>query len=196
MSETPSYQETITKEALSQMPVVTFPGSIVVVDRPENVADAVATLRQAGRIGFDTETRPSFKKGVVFPAALLQLSTADVCYLFRLNMTGIPTDLKKLLEDDTITKIGLSVKDDYRAMRRLDATLEPAGFVEIQTLAHEHKIMESSLQKIYGIMFGARISKGQRLTNWEAPQLTPAQCGYAAIDAWACLRIYITLTDK
>lgn len=196
MNSPARYPESISKEQLAELPVASFPGAAVVVDTPEAVAPALEALEAARCIGFDTETRPSFRKGVMFPVALLQLATPTQCFLFRLNIIGMPPRLREFLESKDFTKIGLSVKDDFNAMRRLVPSLRPDGFVELQELARRNGINESSLKKIYAIIFGCRISKGQRLTNWEAPKLTPSQCAYAALDAWACLRIYNSLSHS
>ena len=121
--------------------------------------------------------------------ALLQLSTESDAFLIRLNKTGIPAPLKQYLEDPNIIKVGLSTTDDFHQLTRI-CDVHPAGFVELQQLVKEYHIADMSLQKIYAILFQQKISKGQQLTNWEAPTLTDAQQRYAAIDAWACLRIY------
>lgn len=184
----------ITKQQISTMPVATFTGSITVVDTPERAAEAVAVLMRERVIGFDTETKPSFKKGQTNKVALMQLSTLDQCFLFRLNIIGIGPELTQLLESDDITKIGLSIHDDFNVMHR-SSKVQPKAFVELQTFVRDYSITDSSLQKIFAIIFGKRISKSQRLTNWEAPVLTPSQQAYAATDAWACLMIYNSLTQ-
>lgn len=171
------------------MEQVTFSGTITVVDTPEGAARAVAELSTASIVGFDTETKPSFKKGQSHPVALMQVATDTHGYLFRLNRLGMNPDVKRFLEDDRIVKIGLSLKDDFFVMHR-SADFEPQGFIDLQGFVRKYAIADSSLQRIYAILFGQRISKGQRLSNWEAPELTPAQQAYATIDAWACLRIY------
>ena len=179
----------ISKQQLSTLPPAQFTGQIVVVDTPEAVEEAVTRLREAGLIGFDTETRPSFKKGQVFNVALMQLSTTDVCFLFRLNRIGMPDVLKEVLEDPDVTKIGLSTHDDFRNLHK---TFEftPQGFVELQTYVTHWNIIDKSLSKIYGILFGRRLSKSQRLSNWEAEQLADSQQHYAALDAQSCSHIY------
>lgn len=184
----------ITKQQISTMPVATFTGSITVVDTPERAAEAIAVLMRERVIGFDTETKPSFKKGQTNKVALMQLSTLDQCFLFRLNIIGIGPELTRLLESDDITKIGLSIHDDFNVMHR-SSKVQPKAFVELQTFVRDYSITDSSLQKIFAIIFGKRISKSQRLTNWEAPVLTPSQQAYAATDAWACLMIYNSLTQ-
>ncbi|MDR0547021.1 MAG: 3'-5' exonuclease domain-containing protein 2 [Dysgonamonadaceae bacterium] len=185
-------EKTITKEEIAGLPVALFPGRIKVVQTVEEADRAVANLMQYQRLGFDTETRPSFTKGVTKGVALIQLSTDKVCYLFRLHAMGFPPALIQLLSDPNILKIGLSLKDDFQSMsRRLK--FKPSGFVDLQKIVQSHNIGELSLQKIYAILFRQKISKAQRLTNWEAPELTESQKRYAALDAWACLKIYETL---
>jgi ribonuclease D len=179
----------ISKEAISTMPTVTYDGMITVVDNLEVAEGAICEIRAAKCVGFDTETKPSFRKGKTHNVALMQISTDSKCYLFRLNKLGIFDELKALLEDENIIKIGLSIHDDFNVMRRT-CDINPKGFIDLQTYVKQFHIMDISLQKIYAILFGERISKNQRLTNWEAEALTEGQQHYAAIDAWACLRIY------
>lgn len=184
----------ITKEQIAQMEPVTFPGRIVVVQSNQEAEKAVAYLRTLRTIGFDTETRPAFRKGHVNKVALLQLSGEEYCFLFRLNVIGFPECLIDLLRDPNILKVGLSLKDDYMTMRRM-ACFEPHGFIELQHYVKRFNIGEASLQKIFAILFGRKISKSQRLSNWEADTLSEGQKKYAATDAWACYRIYETLNE-
>lgn len=179
----------ISKEQLAALPAASYTGEIVVVDDPEGADRAVADLRRRGVIGFDTETRPAFRKGQLHNVALLQLYAHEVCYLFRLNKIGLPESLKQLLEDPGVVKVGLSTHDDFHNLRR-QYELEPAGFVELQNYVGRWHIADLSLTKINGILFGERLSKSQRLSNWEAETLTPSQQAYAALDAVACVRIY------
>lgn len=182
----------ISKETVAEMPVVEYPGEITLVDTPEMARIALRELTRARVVGFDTETRPSFHRGHMHNVALMQLSTDDHCFLFRLNILGISEPLRKFLEDPEIIKIGLSVHDDFSVMRRLVDDLDPQGFIDLQEYVKFFHINDISLQKIYAIVFREKISKNQRLTNWEAPVLTEQQQRYAAIDAWACLRLYRT----
>ena len=184
----------ISKQQLAALPPEQFTGQIVVVDSPAEVDGAVARLRDADLIGFDTETRPSFKKGQSHNVALLQLSASDICFLFRLNKIGMPDSLKALLEDQNKTKIGLSIHDDFRNLRKT-FDFKPAGFVELQEFVTDWKIIDKSLSKIYGILFGKRLSKSQRLSNWESEQLAEAQQHYAALDALACILIFRYLKE-
>ena len=179
----------IEKQVINQMQQVTFAGRIHIISAISQVKSAVAALRKFPVVGFDTETRPCFRRGERHPVALLQLSTPNDAFLFRLNKTGVTTPLKQYLEDDTCIKVGLSTTDDFHQIARM-CDCRPAGFVELQQLVKKYSISDMSLQKIYAILFQRKISKGQQLTNWEAPQSTEAQQQYAAIDAWACLKIY------
>lgn len=180
---------TISKEQIATLPFATFPGRIIVVQSDTESKKATSYLRKFSTVGFDTETRPAFTKGIHRKIALMQLSTEDTCFLFRLNVTGIPQDLEKILVNPDIRKIGLSLKDDFSAIRKR-IQLEPQNFIELQSFVKKFGIEDNGLQRIYAIMFGQKISKGQRLSNWEADILTEAQQKYAALDAWACLQIY------
>ena len=179
----------IDKQTINDMPRVNFVGRIHVIDAISQVKSAISALRTSSIVGFDTETRPCFHRGERHNVALLQLSTLNNAFLFRINKTGIPAPLKQFLEDSAIIKIGLSTTDDFNQLRRV-CDFTPAGFIELQTLVKKYHITDMSLQKIYAIIFQQKISKGQQLSNWESTQLTDAQQRYAAIDAWACLRIY------
>ncbi|PXV62095.1 3'-5' exonuclease [Dysgonomonas alginatilytica] len=180
---------TITKEEIATLPIAIFPGRIIVVQTEKEAQKAVAFLEQHSVIGFDTETRPSFKKGLIRTIALMQLSTEDTCFLFRLNFIDIPECLKQILISPDIKKIGLSLKDDFSAIRKR-MQLEPKNFIELQAFVKKFGIEDNGLQRIYAILFGEKISKSQRLSNWEADVLSEAQQKYASLDAWACLQIY------
>lgn len=179
----------IPKNIISDLPQVTFPGNIYVIDSMSKMSMAVNALRKERFVGFDSETRPAFFKGKTNKVALLQISSLDDCFLFRINKIGIPEKLKQFIEDESVKKIGLSLNNDFNAMGRF-AVITPRGFIDIQVLAKQYCIADMSLQRIYAILFNKKISKSQRLSNWEAPTLTQAQQQYAAIDAMACLEIY------
>lgn len=179
----------ISKETLAQLEAEEFPGEKIIVDSPEKLSEAIRELNKCKMIGFDTETRPSFKKGQHYDVSLIQLSTEDACYLFRINLIGLKEELKSILENENILKIGLSIHDDFHNLRK-QTELEPRNFLDLQNYVKQFNIADNSLSRIYGILFDKRISKGQRLTNWEAEELTAAQQAYASLDAYACLTIY------
>lgn len=184
----------LSKEELAALPTASYDGNIRIVDSLEDVPRAISALRSCDIIGFDTETKPNFKKGQTHTVALVQLSTRSTCYLFRINKIGFIDELRELLEDETKLKVGLSLHDDFHNLSKLHE-LNPQGFVELQEFVRSKGIGEASLSKIYGIVFGKRISKAQRLSNWEAEELTDAQQNYASLDAMACIDIYERLTD-
>lgn len=185
-----TYEPKIGKEELAVLPLCSLRGKIMVIDEPSQVEYAVNVLREARMIGFDTETRPSFVKGFRYHIALLQLSTVDICFLFRLQLIGHNEQLKELLEDQNVIKVGLSTHDDFHSLQSW-MPCHPSGFVDIQRMVGHFGIQELALQKVYALVFGERISKSQQLSNWEAIPLTPAQQLYAAIDAWSCMRLFV-----
>ena len=189
------YQSKIEKSLISTLPPCDIVGEIIVIDRPEDVAAAIDDLKQCPLIGFDTETRPSFRRGESNTISLLQLATDRRAYLFRLKKIGPNQLLKDLLESEEHMKVGLSVHDDFHSLNRW-MPCRPKNFIELQKYVKAFGIEEMSLQKIYAIVFNKKISKRQQLSNWEADQLTPAQQQYAAIDAWACRDIYYELQHK
>lgn len=180
------------KEYIAQLPLASFNEKIVVVDSLTECKKAIAFLNNHSILGIDTETRPAFKKGVKHKVSLLQISTEKVCFLFRLNRINIPTELADLLTNKNILKIGLSLKDDLQALRsRIE--FKPNGFIDLQDYVKLLGIQDMSLQKLYANVFGKKISKGQRLSNWDADVLTDSQKHYASLDAYACLQLYSEL---
>ena len=177
------------------MPKVLFPGRIFVVYTESDAEKAVAYLKDQRIVGVDTETRPSFKRGTTHKVALLEISTQDTCFLFRLNRIGMPDSLQEFLMSDTL-KIGLSLKDDFNSLRkRQDMHPDRGNWIELQEYVGKFGIEDRSLQKIYANLFGEKISKNQRLSNWEADVLSEGQKLYAATDAWACVEIYNCLSE-
>lgn len=186
----------ITKEEIANLPIETFNGRIITITNEADANKAISYLHYVPIVGFDTETRPSFKKGVRYKISLIQIATEEVCFLFRLNyLKGIPQSLIDFLNNDKNLKIGLSLRDDFGAIRKR-GDIAPGNFVDLQHYVKGFKIQAESLQKIYAILFSKRISKGQRLTNWNAERLTESQKKYAALDAWACLKIYNYLNSS
>jgi ribonuclease D len=182
-------KRTISKEDINSMPLVTFEGRIIVIQTEEEAIKAVSYLKDQTLIGIDSETRPSFKKGDIHQVALLQISTDDTCFLFRLNMTGLTPAIISLLEDKEVAKVGLSLHDDFMALHKRKPFTQQ-NCIELQTIIPQFGIKELSLQKIYAILFNQKISKSQRLSNWEAEILSDKQKTYASIDAWACIQVY------
>ena len=177
------------KQLISQLPQVLFEGRIETLLSESEAEKAVDYLLRQDIIGFDTETKPMFKAGRQNEVALLQVSSRDICFLFRLNHIGMPPCIVRLLSDSSNTKVGLSWHDDIRMLKRR-AEFTPGNFIELQEMVSDFGIKDLSLQKLYANIFGQKISKTQRLSNWEADILTEPQKRYAATDAWACVMLY------
>lgn len=190
-----TYEHTIAKDVIAELPVEQFPGRIIVLTTEKEANKAVDYLLKFPVVGFDTETRPSFKKGQSYKVSLLQVSTDDTCFLFRLNHMGFPVSIAEFFASTDVMKVGLSLRDDFNALRKR-ANIQPDNYIDLQSLVGNFGIEDVSLQKIYAILFQKKISKGQRLTNWEAEALTDSQKKYAALDAWACLQIYKELNNQ
>lgn len=181
---------------MAEMPRVEFPGTIQVVNTTAEAKKAVAILKKYPILGFDTESKPTFKKGVPIHVSLIQISADDVCFLFRVRKISDLSPLQEIMEDPNLPKIGLSLHDDFSVLSHNDYTFKPQGFIDLQKLVPDYNFKCSSLQKIYAILFDMKISKAQQLSNWDAAELSEAQMSYAAIDAWACIRIYRRLLSE
>lgn len=177
------------KKAITALPVVTFPGRIITIITAGEAEKAVDYLLSGDIMGVDTETRPSFHRGQQHKVALLQVSNRDTCFLFRLNLMGITPAIKRLLEDNTVKKIGLSWHDDIRGLEAREP-FTPGLFIDLQNMVGGLGIKDLSLQKLYANLFHKKISKRERLSNWEAATLSDKQKQYAAIDAWTCIHLY------
>ena len=177
------------KKKIPSLPRVLFPGRIIVILTADEAEKAVDYLLKADILGFDTETKPVFKRGRQNKVALLQVSTEDTCFLFRLNRIGLCPAIIRLLETTDVRKIGLSWHDDIASLHKR-GEFSPKGFFELQEHMKELGIEDMSLAKLYANLFGERISKREQLSNWDNDVLTDKQKGYAATDAWACIRLY------
>ncbi len=177
------------KKEVNNLPVANFEGRIIVIMTEQEAEKAVDYLLSSDILGVDTETRPSFKKGHTSKVALLQVSTRDTCFLFRLNMIGLCAPVKRLLENTTVPMVGISWHDDMLMLHKR-GEFKAGRFIELQKMVGLIGIEDLSLQKIWANLFSQKISKRQRLTNWEADVLTDSQKRYAALDAWACIQIY------
>lgn len=189
------YQATITNDEINLLPVAHFAGRVLVVDSEAAMKQAEDALRGATIIGFDTETRPSFHKGHQFSMSLLQISTEDVAILFRLQMAALSPGIIGILESAEVLKIGAAIRDDIRGLQKI-CRYKPAGFVDLQSIVGKWGIEGLSVKKMAAIVLDLKVSKAQRLSNWDAQQLTPAQIDYAALDAWICREIYVALQTK
>ena len=165
------YKPTITNDEANALPAAQFRGEIIIVDNDDQVKAMCQYLSEQAILGFDTETRPSFKAGVSNRVALLQLSSAERCYLIRLCRIKLHTPILKLLCDPAILKIGADVRGDLHSLHQL-RNFKEQGFVDLQHIAIDWGVEEKSLRKMSAIVLGKRVSKAQRLSNWEASQPT------------------------
>jgi ribonuclease D len=193
--ENNTYKENITPEEIAEHELSWFKGEIVVVEDLSTFHRVIPKLMGVSVLGFDTETRPNFKKGRKNAVSLIQLSSEDLACLFRINKIGLPEELIRILSDPGVIKAGVAVHDDIRFLSGVKK-FTPGGFVDLQNYVRDFGIQSSGLKKLTAIVLGFRISKRQQVTDWEAEQLTEAQQIYAATDAWVCREIYNKLTES
>lgn len=177
------------KATINALPLVEYPYKINVILNEYEAERAVDYLLTCDILGVDTETKPAFRRGQNHKVALLQVATREQCFLFRLNHLGLPQSIIRLLSNRMVPMVGLSWHDDIMSLHRR-AEFTPGWFIDIQDIIGNIGIEDKSLQKLYANLFGEKISKRQRLTNWEADVLSDKQKEYAAIDAWACINLY------
>ncbi len=189
MSTENTFIDKISNEQTALLPAIEFRGEIRIIEHERDIDDACRYLSEQPLVGFDNETRPSFRPGVTHRVSLLQLSSPERCYLFRLNKIPLAKPILRLLENRSLPKIGADVAGDLRSLRQI-RHFRDGGFVDLQSIAPQWGIEEKSLRKLSAIVLGQRVSKAQRLSNWEAATLTGKQQLYAATDAWVCTRIY------
>ena len=188
------YKENLTVEELAGHEVSWFKGEIVLIDNLKTFYEVFPRLLGSDLLGFDTETRPTFKKGKRNTVSLIQLSTEFLACLIRINKIGIPDELAALLSDPRVIKAGVAVHDDIKFLKNVKK-FNPEGFVDLQNVVKEFGIQSAGLKKLSAIVLGFRISKRQQVTDWEAEKLSEAQMIYAATDAWVCYQIYRKLRN-
>lgn len=187
--------QTISHEEISFLPLQTFEGPIAVINDTKLLPSVFEEVSDHPVVGFDTETRPSFKKGQTFKASLLQIALPEKVFLIRLHYTEITADVIRFLENPSIVKTGVGIRDDIKAIQKLKH-FNPKGFVELSTLARDAGLQVESVKKLTGLLLGFRISKSAQTSNWEAETLTRKQIEYAATDAWVCLELYKKLAGS
>ncbi len=192
-----SFFNRILKEDILKLQVVNFDGKIILIDDLDKFNKNIPNLYKEKIWGFDTETKPSFKKGESNQntVSLLQLSSKNITFLFRLNKIGFPDELLEFLSNHEYLKVGLSIKDDLNLLRKLK-NFSHKGFIDLQTIVHEYGIEDMGLRKLAAIVLQRRVSKSQQLTNWDAEELTEKQQIYAATDSWVCREIYLKLISS
>ena len=189
------FASTITNDEINELELEKFEGELHLIDTEEQVAEALKALKNHNVVGFDTESKPAFKKGEYNHISLIQISTEEDCYLIRVNKTGISDRLKTYLESKDIIKVGIALRDDLKDLKKL-RDMKPAGFVELNEMVKSIGIESNGLRKLTAIILGFRISKSAQVSNWEKEELTEKQLYYAATDAWVCIRMYNKLVDQ
>lgn len=194
------FSNQITKEEINELDLRKYEGKVSIVTTQEHLSDALQHIREYDVLGFDTETKPAFKKGVKHTVALLQLAIPDMVYLIRLNHTGFTSGLSNLFGSEQIQKVGISIRDDLKHLKQLsskyDIPFAPENILELNDVAQELGIEHAGVKKLTAIFLQFRVSKSQQTSNWETPQLTEKQIRYAATDAWVCLEIYKHLRSQ
>ncbi len=190
------YKSQITTEEIEKLDFISFSGKIYLIDElGPDFNRAIDYLRSQKILGFDTETRPSFTAGQPLnKVSLLQLSTQNRAYLFRLNVIGMQRKLCNIMANPNITKVGAAIHDDIKGLKKL-RNFKPAAFLDLQKIVGDYGIEEKSVKKMSAIILGHNISKSQQLSNWEASELSEAQLMYAATDAWVCREMYLKLLE-
>lgn len=183
----------ISKAEVNSLPLIRFHGDVQLVSSHEQVKAALDDLRGHDLLGFDTESRPTFKRGQNFPVSLLQLATEDKAVLFQLHalLEHLP-EVYAVLADPKVRKVGVAIHDDIKKLQEL-CDFEPAGFEEISNISQKAGIVNTGLRNLTGILLGRRISKGAQVTNWARSELSNAQINYAATDAWISRELYMKL---
>jgi ribonuclease D len=186
----------ITKEEVNGLELGAFEGEIVLIDELKHLQKMFEDLKSQKSIGFDTETRPAFRRGVSYDVALIQLSTVETAYLIRVNKVGFPREVKRILENPDIVKVGAAVRDDLKGLKKLSPTFKPSSFFDLNEELKKVGFLNVGVRNLSAMVLGIRISKSEQVSNWEADYLTDKQELYAATDAWACLAIFQKLFEN
>lgn len=190
----PKMSNTIGWDEINKLPLTYFEGQIFLIDALDSLFECLPLLNKIQIFGFDTETKPAFKKGKVNQIALLQLCTSDMAFLIRLNKIGLPDPLLEILSNPDIIKAGIAVRDDLKGLRRHEK-FKPAGFIELQDYVKKFGIESNGLKKLAAIVLKIKISKSQQISNWDDNKLSVGQLRYAATDGWVCYEIYSRLKN-
>jgi ribonuclease D len=181
----------ISPEEMANLPLARYAGEVRLVSTPEALERERAAILAERLLGFDTETRPSFRSGESYPPSLLQLAGEATVWLLQLQFVAV-NELAEIFETERIAKAGVGVADDLRQLKKL-FTFDEAGMVDVGELARRRGIAQTGIRNLAGIVLRVRIPKGKRTSNWARARLTPQQIAYAATDAWAARALYRAL---
>ncbi|MGE5344296.1 MAG: 3'-5' exonuclease [Candidatus Omnitrophota bacterium] len=179
----------LSNEYINSLPIIKFDGEVIVVSEERHAEEVIRELLMESFVGFDTESKPSFTKGTIYPVSLIQLATRYRAYLFQLKKTGFPDVLIRFLEDENIKKIGVGISNDLAKLQE-QKPFNAGGFIDLSKLAAAKGIIQVGIRGLTARYMGGRLTKGAQKTNWAQSVLTPKQQIYAASDAWVCLSIY------
>lgn len=182
----------IDKDFISALPLMQYEGKIVLVENEKSAKKAVQALSREKVLGFDTETRPCFRKGAGYMVSLVQLCGKKCAYLFRLDYCGGVPVLFPVFENPNILKVGVAVKDDVHHLK-VRAPFDDAGFVDASKYTRAARIENTGLRALTAHFLGGRISKAAQVSNWAARTLSPQQIVYAATDAWVSRELFLKL---
>jgi ribonuclease D len=185
----------LSKEEINRLPLFSYSGNIVQVADRETFDLALERLRRESILGFDTETRPSFRKGSTHSPALIQLACGDAVYLFFLRQLQFGPELAGILADPGIIKAGVAIQDDMRCLAAL-YSFEVAGAIDLSILARKNGLRVYGLRPMAAELLRLRVSKSARCSNWEKQPLTPRQISYASTDAWISREIYLHMLAR
>ena len=182
--------QSISRDEVNDLPIRRYDGPVHLVATSSELERAMDDIRQAGVVGFDTETRPAFRPGESYLPSLVQLATAHAVYLLQVQQHDYSAAMREIFSSERIVKAGVSVADDLRSLKKLFA-FEERAVVDLGQVAKRNGLRQSGVRNLAGMFLGMRIPKGAKTTNWAARRLTPQQIAYAATDAWACRELYL-----
>ncbi len=171
-----------------------FKGKIFVCDI-DSISKCITIFDNQTVLGFDTESKPSFKKGIQSKISIIQLADDKNALIFRIQHYRIHTELIALFENKNIIKVGSGIKQDLKQLQQV-CTFNPQSFVDLQDLLKQKGYEVMGLKKMTELFLNKKLSKRQQLSNWNKPQLTEAQIRYAATDAYATYLLYQKLNNE
>ncbi len=188
------YTRKFTKEEINAMPIARYEGEVILVRDAKTLKSALKKLHQERVLGFDTETKPSFRKGKLNPPALIQLAAEHAVYLIQLTWIPLNKEMARLLSNPDVLKVGVSIHDDMRELQKV-YDFEPAGIVDLGLLAKQNKLETKGLRNLAANFFDCRITKGPQCSNWNAHELSHRQISYAATDAWVGRKVFLRMEE-
>ena len=189
------FKKEITVDEINNLELKKYSGKVLVIDSKKLIKNSCEEIKKNNIIGIDTETKPSFEKGIKNRVSLIQIATVKNVYLFRINKIEFPDELLDIFSDITIIKVGIAIHDDVRDLKRIK-NFKDRSFIDLNNLAKDYGFISIGAKKLSALILGIRISKKQQLSNWETDRLTTKQIDYAATDAWICREIFIKIKEQ